>query len=97
MKTWLPTSTAGSLPKPSWLAQPETLWSPWKLSSEELLAGKRDAGWNTGLIAVTNFHDLAFGKINAAEVFNKGGDKVLPRLLAVADNIDPGPQLVVEG
>lgn len=25
MKTWLPTSTAGSLPKPSWLAQPETL------------------------------------------------------------------------
>jgi 5-methyltetrahydropteroyltriglutamate--homocysteine methyltransferase len=43
MKTWLPTSTAGSLPKPSWLAQPETLWSPWKLSSEELLAGKRDA------------------------------------------------------
>ncbi|MDU6088719.1 hypothetical protein QE243_17435, partial [Klebsiella pneumoniae] len=24
MKTWLPTSTAGSLPKPSWLAQPET-------------------------------------------------------------------------
>ena len=42
MKTWLPTSTAGSLPKPS-LAQPETLWSPRKLSSEELLAGKRDA------------------------------------------------------
>ena len=30
MKTLLPTSTAGSLPKPSWLAQPETLWSPWK-------------------------------------------------------------------
>ena len=25
------------------LAQPETLWSPRKLSSEELLAGKRDA------------------------------------------------------
>ena len=43
MNTWLPTSTAGSLPKPAWLAQPETLWSPWKLSSEELLAGKRDA------------------------------------------------------
>ncbi len=43
MKTWLPTSTVGSLPKPSWLAQPETLWSPWKLSSEELLADKRDA------------------------------------------------------
>lgn len=43
MKTLLPTSTAGSLPKPSWLAQPETLWSPWKLQNEELLAGKQDA------------------------------------------------------
>lgn len=43
MKTLLPTSTAGSLPKPSWLAQPETLWSPWKLQDEELTAGKQDA------------------------------------------------------
>lgn len=43
MKTLLPTSTAGSLPKPSWLAQPETLWSPWKLEGEELVEGKQDA------------------------------------------------------
>lgn len=43
MKKLLPTSTAGSLPKPSWLAQPETLWSPWKLHGEELLEGKQDA------------------------------------------------------
>ena len=43
MKTLLPTSTAGSLPKPTWLAQPETLWSPWKLQGQELLAGKQDA------------------------------------------------------
>ncbi len=43
MKTLLPTSTAGSLPKPSWLAQPETLWSPWKLQGAELSAGKQDA------------------------------------------------------
>lgn len=43
MKTLLPTSTAGSLPKPSWLAQPETLWSPWKLQGDELIDGKRDA------------------------------------------------------
>ncbi|WP_273023319.1 methionine synthase [Rheinheimera sp.] len=43
MKKLLPTSTAGSLPKPSWLAQPETLWSPWKLQGEELIAGKQDA------------------------------------------------------
>lgn len=43
MKTLLPTSIAGSLPKPSWLAQPEKLWSPWKLQDEDLIEGKRDA------------------------------------------------------
>lgn len=43
MKTLLPTSTAGSLPKPSWLAQPEVLWSPWKLEGQELIDGKHDA------------------------------------------------------
>ncbi|MEE1674051.1 methionine synthase [Agarivorans aestuarii] len=43
MKTLLPTSTAGSLPKPSWLAEPEKLWSPWKLQNEILIDGKQDA------------------------------------------------------
>jgi len=43
MTAVLPTTTAGSLPKPSWLAQPETLWSPWKLEGEELAAAKQDA------------------------------------------------------
>ncbi|MCG9596268.1 methionine synthase [Vibrio sp. Isolate25] len=43
MKTLLPTSTAGSLPKPSWLAEPEKLWSPWKLQGDELTDGKQDA------------------------------------------------------
>lgn len=43
MNKLLPTSTAGSLPKPSWLAEPEKLWSPWKLEGEELMAGKQDA------------------------------------------------------
>lgn len=43
MKTLLPTSTAGSLPKPSWLAEPNTLWSPWKLQDDELIDGKQDA------------------------------------------------------
>ncbi|MBD8164535.1 methionine synthase [Erwinia persicina] len=43
MKILLPTSTSGSLPKPSWLAQPETLWSPWKLEGDELIDGKHDA------------------------------------------------------
>lgn len=39
----LPTSTAGSLPKPVWLAEPEKLWSPWKLSGDALLEAKQDA------------------------------------------------------
>ena len=39
----LPTSIVGSLPKPSWLAQPETLWSPWSLQGDALVEGKRDA------------------------------------------------------
>ena len=42
-KKLLPTSTAGSLPKPSWLAEPEALWSPWKLQGQELIDGKHDA------------------------------------------------------
>ena len=43
MSALLPTSIAGSLPKPSWLAEPEKLWSPWKLQGDQLAEGKRDA------------------------------------------------------
>lgn len=37
------TTIAGSLPKPSWLAEPEKLWAPWRLEREELERGQRDA------------------------------------------------------
>ncbi|KXG84186.1 methionine synthase [Agrobacterium bohemicum] len=43
MKSLLPPSAAGSLPKPSWLAEPEKLWSPWKLQGDELIEAKQDA------------------------------------------------------
>lgn len=43
MNTLLPTSIVGSLPKPSWLAEPETLWSPWKLHGDALAEGTQDA------------------------------------------------------
>ena len=43
MHTLLPTSIVGSLPKPSWLAAPETLWSPWKLQGAALVEGTQDA------------------------------------------------------
>jgi len=39
----LETTIAGSLPKPSWLAEPRMLWAPWRLSGEALSEGKRDA------------------------------------------------------
>ena len=39
----LQTTITGSLPKPAWLAEPEKLWSPWKLEDETLVEGKRDA------------------------------------------------------
>src|SRR5664279_1184547 len=38
-----PTTIAGSLPKPAWLAEPLALWAPWKLEGEALAQGKRDA------------------------------------------------------
>jgi 5-methyltetrahydropteroyltriglutamate--homocysteine methyltransferase len=38
-----PTTIAGSLPKPEWLAEPNTLWAPWKSSGAELARAKRDA------------------------------------------------------
>jgi 5-methyltetrahydropteroyltriglutamate--homocysteine methyltransferase len=38
-----PTTIAGSLPKPAWLAEPNKLWAPWRLSGDELAAAKHDA------------------------------------------------------
>jgi len=39
----LETSTAGSLPKPFWLAKPLTLWAPWTQEGAALAEAKRDA------------------------------------------------------
>lgn len=39
----LETTIAGSLPKPSWLAEPEKLWAPWRHEGAELERAKRDA------------------------------------------------------
>src|SRR5207302_10851833 len=38
-----PTTIAGSLPKPAWLAEPNRLWAPWRLAGPDLEDGKRDA------------------------------------------------------
>ncbi len=34
------TTVAGSLPKPSWLAEPDKLWPQWRQSGPELAAAK---------------------------------------------------------
>src|SRR6202046_3239229 len=41
--TLFPTTIAGSLPKPAWLAVPNKLWAPWRLEGEELATAKDDA------------------------------------------------------
>jgi 5-methyltetrahydropteroyltriglutamate--homocysteine methyltransferase len=38
-----PTTIAGSLPKPSWLAEPNRLWAPWRLTGAELASAQLDA------------------------------------------------------
>ncbi|MEO7387483.1 MAG: methionine synthase [Gammaproteobacteria bacterium] len=57
----LETSIAGSLPRPDWLAEPETLKGAWKLSGQALEDGKRKAAadWlrhqeDAGIQIVTN-------------------------------------------
>ena len=37
------TTIAGSLPKPSWLAEPNKLWPQWRAAGDELAAAKADA------------------------------------------------------
>ena len=40
----LETTIAGSLPKPSWLAEPETLWAAWRPDTDDaIVEAKRDA------------------------------------------------------
>jgi methionine synthase II (cobalamin-independent) len=38
-----PTTIAGSLPKPAWLAAPNKLWAPWRLEGDDLATAKDDA------------------------------------------------------
>src|SRR3972149_6744932 len=38
-----PSTVAGSLPKPSWLAEPDKLWPQWRLQGADLAQGKLDA------------------------------------------------------
>src|SRR5258708_2989204 len=57
------TSIAGSLPKPSWLAEPNKLWAPWRLDGEDLEAGKCDAT----LLAIKLQEDAGIDIVTAGE------------------------------
>jgi 5-methyltetrahydropteroyltriglutamate--homocysteine methyltransferase len=57
------TTVAGSLPKPSWLAEPDRLWAPWRLEGPELEAAKRDAT----LLAIKEQEDAGIDIVSDGE------------------------------
>jgi 5-methyltetrahydropteroyltriglutamate--homocysteine methyltransferase len=57
------TTIAGSLPKPSWLAEPNKLWAPWRLQGEELAAAKLDAT----LLAIKQQEDAGIDIVSDGE------------------------------
>jgi len=57
------TTIAGSLPKPSWLAEPNKLWAPWRLSGADLDDAKRDAT----LLAVKEQEDAGIDIVGDGE------------------------------
>jgi 5-methyltetrahydropteroyltriglutamate--homocysteine methyltransferase len=57
------TAIAGSLPKPSWLAETNKLWPQWKLSGDALAEGKRDAT----LLWVTSQEDAGIDTVGDGE------------------------------
>ena len=61
----LKTTIAGSLPKPSWLAEPEKLWAPWRLEGADLERGKRDAA----LVWIKEQEDAGIDIVTEGEQF----------------------------
>jgi 5-methyltetrahydropteroyltriglutamate--homocysteine methyltransferase len=58
------TTIAGSLPKPSWLAEPNTLWPAWRLAGDELAAAKADAT----LLALKEQEDAGIDTVTDGEM-----------------------------
>jgi 5-methyltetrahydropteroyltriglutamate--homocysteine methyltransferase len=59
------TTIAGSLPKPSWLAEPEKLWAPWRLEGEALTRAKEDAA----LVWLKELEDAGIDVVGDGEQF----------------------------
>jgi 5-methyltetrahydropteroyltriglutamate--homocysteine methyltransferase len=60
-----PSTIAGSLPKPGWLAETEKLWPKWKLEGAALDAAKRDAA----LIWIKEQEDAGIETVSDGEQF----------------------------
>ncbi|MDF2371532.1 MAG: methionine synthase [Rhizobiaceae bacterium] len=61
------TTVAGSLPKPSWLAEPEKLWAPWRLEGAGLVEGQRDAA----MVWIKLQEDAGIDIVSDGEQFRK--------------------------
>src|SRR6202051_5101390 len=76
-----PTTVAGSLPKPSWLAATNKLWAPWKLSGAELASAKLDAT----LLAIKEQEDAGIDIVSDGE---QARQHFVHGFLEAADGID---------
>lgn len=63
----LETTVAGSLPKPSWLAEPEKLWAAWKLEGDTLAEGQADAA----LVWIKTQEDAGIDIVSDGEQFRR--------------------------
>ncbi|HEX8167728.1 MAG TPA: methionine synthase [Beijerinckiaceae bacterium] len=84
----LQTTLAGSLPKPSWLAEPERLWAPWKLSGPDLEQAKLDAT----VLAVKLQEDAGLDIVSDGE---QARVHFVHGFLANLDGIDFGKRTVI--
>jgi 5-methyltetrahydropteroyltriglutamate--homocysteine methyltransferase len=76
-----PSTIAGSLPKPSWLAEPNKLWPQWRLQGEELAQAKLDAT----LLAIKLQEDAGIDIVGDGEMSRQ---HFVHGLLEFADGID---------
>ena len=96
------TTLAGSLPKPSWLATPNVLWAPWTLTGAPLQEAKEDATAlsikrqedagidivSDGEQARQHFVHGFLAEVDGVDFGQEAVDEMLPRLLAVAHDVD---------
>jgi len=75
------TTIAGSLPKPSWLAEPNKLWPQWRAQGDELAAAKADAT----LLALKEQEDAGIDVVTDGEMSRQ---HFVHGFLEIVDGID---------